>query len=172
MKIRIKNIIFNFFAIVTVIAVGFIGFNLISGARGYAVTSPSMKDELNVGDIVFVRAVVFEDLKVGDVITVASSDSQSYFTHRVVGIDADKRTVTTRGDANTADDPMPTDAERIVGRMWYSVPLLGFIPIALSTAANRYTGLVIIALVSAALVIINTVLPKILSKKKRGDNDE
>ena len=67
---KIRNILFNILAIVTVIAVVFVGFNLISGAKGYAVSSPSMKDTLNVGDIVFVKPVAFEELQVGDVVTV------------------------------------------------------------------------------------------------------
>ena len=41
--------------IVTVIAVAFVGFNVISGAKGYAVTSDSMKDIINIGDIVTIR---------------------------------------------------------------------------------------------------------------------
>ena len=169
MKIKLKNVLFNIFAIVTVLAVAFVGFNLISGAKGYAVTSPSMKDTLNVGDIVFVKDVSFEDLQVGDVVTVASSDGKSFFTHRVVGIDRDKKTITTRGDANGADDPMPTEADRIVGRMWYSVPLLGY-PAVLMKSGTAV--LILGVVVAAALVGINSVLPKVLSKKKRGDSDE
>ena len=172
MKIKLKNILFNVFAIVTVLAVAFVGFNLISGAKGYAVTSPSMKDTLNVGDIVFVRSVTFDELKVGDVVTVASSDEKSFFTHRVVGIDNDEKTITTRGDANGADDPMPTEADRIVGKMWYSVPLLGYPAVLLGKALTGRTVLILGVVLAAALVGINSVLPKLLSKKKRGDSDE
>lgn len=172
MKINFKNVLFNILAIVTVIAVGFVGFNLLSGAKGYAVTSPSMKDTLNVGDVVFVKPVEFDNLQVGDIVTVASSDKGKFFTHRVVDINKTERTITTRGDANGADDPMPTEAERIVGKVWYSVPLLGFFAFIPGLGTSRYTGLIIIALVAVVLVCVNSVLPKILSKKKRGDNDE
>lgn len=172
MKIKVKNVLFNILAIVTVLAVVFVGFNFISGARGYAVTSPSMEDTLSVGDIVFVKPVAFEELQVGDVVTVASSDSKDFFTHRVVEIDRDAGTVTTRGDANNADDPMPTEAERIVGRMWYSVPILGYPAVLLNNAFSGKTILIVGVVIAAALVGINTVLPKIISKKKRGDSDE
>lgn len=172
MKIKFKNVLFNIFAIITVLAVAFVGFNLISGAKGYAVTSPSMKDTLNVGDIVFVRDVSFEDLQVGDVVTVVASDEKSFFTHRIVGIDKDKKTITTRGDANGADDPMPTDAERIVGRMWYSVPLLGYLTMVLNFSMSHDKWLIVHVMIAVVLVLVNIVLPKILKKKKRGDSDE
>ncbi len=169
---KIRNILFNILAIVTVLAVAFVGFNLISGAKGYAVTSPSMKDTLDVGDIVFVKPVAFDELQVGDVITVTSSDGKSFFTHRVVEININDRTVTTRGDANGADDPMPTEADRIVGRMWYSVPLLGYLTMALNFSMSRDIWLIVGVLIAVVLILVNTVLPKILSKKKRGDSDE
>lgn len=72
----------------------------------------------------------FAELDVGDVVTVGSNELDEYFTHRIVAIDRDNQTVTTRGDNNPEDDPMPTPAERIVGKMWYSVPLLGYFSIA------------------------------------------
>lgn len=169
MKIKLKNVLFNILVIVTVLAVGFVGFNLISGAKGYAVTSPSMKDTLNVGDVVFVKPVSFDDLQVGDIITVTSSDNGKFFTHRVVDINKADRTVTTRGDANGADDPFPTEEERIVGRVWYSVPLLGFITIGFSLV-SRSAGLLILAAVAVVLVILNSILTK--SKKRRGESDE
>ena len=171
MKIRIRNVLFNFFAIVTVVAVLFIGINLVSGAKGYAVTSNSMADTLERGDIVFVRNISFDELKPGDVVTVKSTGGKYHFTHRVVEIDKEKRTITTRGDANNSDDPMPSEEERIVGKMWYKVPLLGYLSIFFLNF-SRTAGLIALASVAVALVAINTVAIKIKSKKKRGDSDE
>ena len=169
MKIKFKNVLFNILAIVTVIAVVFVGFNLLSGAKGYAVTSPSMKDTLNVGDVVFVKTVDFDSLQVGDIVTVASSDKGKFFTHRVVEINKTDRTITTRGDANGVDDPMPTEAERIVGKVWYSVPFLGFITIGFSFVSGS-VGLLILAGIAVVLVTVNCILTK--SKKRRGESDE
>lgn len=157
--------------IVTVIAVAFVGFNVISGAKGYAVTSDSMKDTINIGDIVFVKPVSFEELEVGDIITVTSTGERFNFTHRIVGIDRQARTVTTRGDANNSDDPMPTEAERIVGRVWYSVPLLGYLAISFSDDL-RTTTIIILAFGAVGTVLGNTLLTKYDSKRKRGDSDE
>lgn len=171
MKLRLGNVLFIMLVIVTVISVAFVGFNLFSGAKGYAVTSDSMKDTINIGDVVFVKPVSFEDLEVGDIITVTSTGEKFNFTHRIVGIDRQARTVTTRGDANTSDDPMPTEAERIVGKVWYSVPLLGFIAIAF-TGGSGSVPIIILTLVAVTLVAVNTIITKKKSQRKRGDNDE
>ncbi len=171
MKIRIRNVLFNFLAIVTVIAVAFIGVNLIAGAKGYAVTSNSMAGTLERGDVVFVRQISFDELEPGDVVTVRSTGDKFHFTHRVVEIDKEKRTITTRGDANNSDDPMPTQAERIVGKMWYKVPLLGYLSIFFLNF-SKAAGLIALAIVAVSLVVINTVIIKVKSKKKRGDSDE
>ena len=170
MKIRIRNVLFNFLAILTVISVIFVGFNLVSGAKGYAVTSNSMADTLKRGDVVFVKPVTFDELQVGDVVTVESADGKFHFTHRIVEINKAEGTVSTRGDANDSDDPMPTDGEKIVGKMWYKVPLLGYLSV-LFLNFSRTTGLIILASVAVILVVANTVFSKIKTKK-RGDSDE
>ena len=171
MKLKLGNVLFIMLVIVTVISVAFVGFNVFSGARGYAVTSDSMKDTINPGDVVFVKPVNFNDLEVGDVITVTSTGERFNFTHRIVSIDRQTRTVMTRGDANPSEDPMPTEAERIVGKVWYSVPLLGYIAIAFSGGLSS-TVLIILALVAVSLVAVNTILIKKKNQRKRGDSDE
>ena len=165
-KIKIGNVLFNILTIVTVLAVGFIVFNMATGTKGYAVTSDSMSKTLEIGDAVFSRKVSFEDLKVGDIITVKVGKS-GYFTHRIVEIDKASETVTTRGDANAANDPMSTPKENIVGKMWYSVPLIGYFSILLSKIPGT-AMLIALVLIAAVLVAVNTVL----TKKKRGDNNE
>ncbi len=167
MKLKLKNVLFNILAIVTLLSIAFVGFNVFSGAKGYAVTSDSMKPTLNRGDIVFVKKASFDEVNVGDIVTVSSSDGERFFTHRVVEKNNTERTLTTCGDANSANDPMPAEEERIVGKMWYSLPLLGFVTIAFS-GVSQMTGIIILATVAVALVIINTVI----IKKKRGDTDE
>lgn len=166
-KIKVKNVLFNILAIITAVAVLFVGFNLLTSTKGYAVTSDSMADTLNRGDVVFSRKTEFESLKVGDVITVRVGQS-GFFTHRIVDIDTENKTVTTRGDANTANDPMSTEADRIVGKMIYSVPLLGFVSIF--TSGNSTLILIILIITAAVLIAVNTILSK--TKKTRGDNNE
>ena len=170
-KLKLGNILFNFLAIITVISVGFVAFNFLSGAKGYAVTSQSMAKTLERGDVVFSREAEFDELKIGDVVTVGSADGKEYFTHRIVDIDRENKTVSTKGDNNPDRDPMDTPADRIVGRMWYSVPLLGFITITFGSLSQT-KGLIILAAVAIALIAINIILTKTKAKKNGGDSDE
>jgi len=167
-NIKVRNVFFNILAIVTVIAVAFVAFNLVTGTKGYAVTSNSMADKLVRGDAVFSRSVSFEELKVGDIITVRVGDA-GYFTHRVVKIDSENRAVTTKGDANNSDDPMETKESDIVGKMRYSFPFIGYFSIIFSGAAGMKI-IIILAVVAVVLIALNSILSK--NKKTRGDSNE
>ncbi|MBP9989305.1 MAG: signal peptidase I, partial [Ruminococcus sp.] len=154
--------------IITVAAVGFSLFNIFSGAKGYSVTSDSMKPYLNRGDVVFSKHVDFNSLRVGDVVTASVDNSKGYFTHRIVDIDKEKKTISTKGDNNLSVDPMDTGAEKIVGKMWYSVPLLGYFSIFLS-GNSLITGLIILVIIAVVLIGLNIIFEK---KKSRGDINE
>ena len=73
-KPKVGNVLFTILAIITVISVGFVAFNLLSGAKGYAVTSDSMAETLHRGDLVFSKKAEFAELDVGDVVTVGSKE--------------------------------------------------------------------------------------------------
>lgn len=167
-KIKVRNVLYNILAVFTVIAVSFVLFNLASGAKGYAVTSNSMADKLVRGDVVFSRSVSFDEIKEGDIITVRVGNA-GFFTHRVIEINHDKKTVITKGDANDANDPMETNSNDIVGKMWYSVPFLGYFSILFAGAAGM-KAIIILVIIALLLIAMNTALTKI--KKTRGDNNE
>lgn len=170
-KPKVGNVLFNILAIITVISVGFVAFNIFSGVKGYAVTSDSMAETLHRGDLVFSRKAEFAELDVGDVVTVGSKEIDEYFTHRIVAIDRENQTITTKGDNNPENDPMPTSADRIVGKMWYSVPLLGYISIAFG-GVSQTKGLIILAIIAVALIALNMILTHMKNKKNGGGSDE
>jgi signal peptidase I len=125
------------------------------GAVPLTVLSGSMEPGLSPGDVVVVRPVAAEDVRVGDVVTFQPvSDDPSLVTHRVVGVGmsgAGESTFTTRGDANGADDE-PIVADQVMGRVAYSVPLVGHVtnaswgPTAVTVAAA--------ALITYALLVL------------------
>ena len=157
-KIKIRNVLFNILAIVTVIAVAVIAVCVFTGTKGYAVTSDSMADKYVRGDAVFSKPVDFDDLKIGDIVTVKVGNS-GYFTHRIVDIDKNARTVTTKGDANTSDDPMPSDEKSIVGRVWFSIPFIGYLSIVFMGKSSVYL-LIVLVLIAAGFIAANTILQK------------
>lgn len=80
------------------------GFSLIMFKTG------SMEPTIPAGSVALVQEIPASDVNVRDVVTVDRHDALP-ITHRVTSItdasSADQRTITMRGDANSADDPLP-----------------------------------------------------------------
>ena len=168
MKIRPLNVLFNILAIITLIAVVFVAFNIFSGAKGYAVITDSMAPEINRGDVVFVKQTDFGSLNQGDIVTVAFPDGSGYFTHRIIAIDYESQIIRTKGDANQSRDPQPSSGEQIVGKLWYSVPLLGYFSIAFSNLGAVKIS-VILAVAAIVLISLSAAASKLKKAKTRGD---
>ncbi len=103
------------------------------GYRYYTVLTPSMEPTYKVGDLVFVKLTHAEDISIGDVITFnPSSETDAYLTHRVTtkyenyqgsGVTCFK----TKGDANKDEDGFTIDEARVIGKVAFSIPKLGYI---------------------------------------------
>ncbi len=165
MKIKPLNILFNMLVIFTAAVVVFIGVNVFSGAKGYSVVTNSMSPTLKRGDLVFVRQTNLEELSEGDIVTVQFPDGSGYFTHKIVKIDYLSGTVTTKGEANLENDPQPSGVEQIVGKVWYSVPLLGYISIGI----GHIDMIKISVVLAVVLVVLIAAVLLIKHFRKRGD---
>ena len=105
----------------------------IFGYRYYTVLTPSMEPNYSVGDIVFVSLGEKDKIDVGDVITFnPSKDSTAYLTHRVTkkienyentGVTCYK----TKGDANKDEDSFLIESGRVIGKVKFSVPKIGYV---------------------------------------------
>ncbi len=104
-----------------------------------AVTSGSMWPALHKGDLVFLRGVDPEDIEVGDIIAFESDEG--FAIHRVVSIDAARRRLQTRGDANAVPDD-PVAFEHVLGRVTtivgrpVRIPYLGNIPMIVRATSD------------------------------------
>lgn len=134
--------------------------NLI-GYKSMAVISGSMEPNIPVGSIVYAKKADFEDFKVGDVVSYRISES-SMVTHRVEEIDNDARTLTTKGDANETVDGSPVEENQIVGKVAFSVPLIGFISIYIKTPLGIAVGCAVIFV----LILLNFI-PDLLTKEEK-----
>ena len=103
----------------------------------------------------------FEDLKVNDVVTYSLSDS-TLVTHRVIDIDNDSQLIKTKGDANDVDDGEPISFNRIVGKLVFSVPLLGYLSIYMKTPL----GIAILCAIIFVLILLNF-LPGIFENEEK-----
>lgn len=144
---------------------------VLLGCKSMAVISGSMEPEIPVGSIVIVKEVEPEELEPGDVISYTLTGS-TMVTHRILAIDEEKQTVTTKGDANEAEDGNPVSYDRIVGREIFHVPYLGYLSMYIKTPLGIAGGCVVLMI----LIILNF-LPSALEpeekkrqEKKRQEN--
>jgi signal peptidase I len=138
----------------------------VAGATPLTVLTQSMEPLYPPGTLLFVRPVKQADIKIGDVLTYQiQSGRPAVISHRVIAINnpADgTRTFILKGDNNSDADPAAVIPAQIKGRLWYSVPMLGWVS-NLVNGANRswivdvlaaglfaYAGYMIIAGIVAA----------------------
>lgn len=98
------------------------------GYGGAVVLSGSMEPAIMTGDMIIVK--VEESYADGDVVVYQTG--KMLVVHRIVA--SDETTVTTRGDANNANDT-PIDRSQIKGKVIYKIPYIGTLVRLLKTPA-------------------------------------
>jgi signal peptidase I len=96
----------------------------LGGLRPVVVLSGSMSPSIPAGSLALARSAPAEELRVGDVVTVAAGDRQ--VTHRIVSVTHHDGSATLRlqGDANRSPDEQPYDV-RSAPRVVAAVPGAG-----------------------------------------------
>ncbi len=124
------------------------------GYRPLIVRSGSMVPALRIGDVVLVEEITVRELRVGDIATLHDPNSSAdTITHRVrlVATDGTQVVLTTRGDANVADETFTMASDAIVGRVVHRLPGLGS---ALAWTAGTWSRQAAGALAAAVLVVV------------------
>ena len=161
---KIGQIIFNGIAILVVLlAIFFVGSRIL-GYKPYTVLSSSMNPTYKVGDLVYAKKVKFSEVKVGDAL-VFKTNGQTTVTHRVVKINKEDKSFTTRGDANNIEDGNPVYYTNIIGVVKFSIPKLGYLSILVMKV-----GIIPIITVTVAIILCFEVAKKILILKKESEN--
>jgi signal peptidase len=112
------------------LAVAVIGVPFATGSVPLSVLTGSMTPAYPPGTLVIVRPVEPADIRIGDPITYQIQPGRpELVTHRVVAISSSNgdRSYTTQGDSNDLADASPVVPDQVMGRVWYSVPYLGYI---------------------------------------------
>ena len=117
--VKVVTRICNILSILIVLAVVAVGAAMIvpkiMGNDIYAVMSGSMEPYYHVGSVVIVdKHVEPEEVQIGDPITFHLGNG-SVATHRVIDIDPEARTFSTKGDANEDPDMAPVSFDNLVG---------------------------------------------------------
>lgn len=138
----------------------------INGYKLYVVDSGSMTPTLKVGTLIVVKESQDTEINIGDIITYHGADT-SVVTHRVLEIDTENGTwFITKGDANETEDPMPVESNKLIGKVTFSIPYVGFI-LQLVRSKFGIIGIIILVLIA---IITQYIKPK--NDQKQNTNDE
>ncbi len=137
----------------------------LMGCRNMAVLSGSMEPKIGVGALVVAKEWSPEKLKVGDVITYSLA-GDTLVTHRIIELNTEAGSVLTKGDANDIPDGAPVPYDRIVGKVLFSVPLLGYLTMYIKTPI----GIAGICGLLMVMIVLNF-LPEVLAKEPEREKE-
>lgn len=149
--------------LVVIFAIFLMGSRLV-GLQVFTVVSGSMEPTYSVGDLIYVKSVDPDSVKVGDPITFVLNEDLVVATHRVVDIDSAEREFTTKGDANTSTDANPVHFNNLIGVPVFSIPYLGYVSAYIQSPPGMY-----IAIGFGALLLVMVFLPDMLTKKSKAN---
>lgn len=144
-----RGIMHGLCAVLLVLACG-LGIPKLFGVHEFNVLTGSMSPAYPVGALVFSVPTDPESIQPGDVASCVINDNLDVVTHRVVSNNHEDRTITTKGDANNAEDG-PHLYENVVGVVKLSIPVAGGV-------IAWFTGSVTGRIVGISLVIVIVVL--------------
>lgn len=119
-----------------------------------------------VGDLIYVKEVDPDTIKVGDVITFLVNEDLVVGTHRVVRVDAENQRFYTKGDANDVEDGEPVHFNNVIGVPQFSIPKLGYVSDFIQNPPGMY-----ITIGVGAILILAVFLPDLIGKKKKEEDD-
>ncbi|MHA6694235.1 signal peptidase I [Homoserinimonas sp. A520] len=125
----------------------------VTGSTPMTVLTGSMEPTYPPGTLVIVKPIDAQDIRIGDPITYQiKSGETAVVTHRVISISHltnGERSFTTKGDANGAADAVPVQPVQLKGKVWYSVPWIGYV----NNLFNGQSRALIIPAIAIALFI-------------------
>ena len=137
----------------------------VFGYQPYMVVSASMKQVFPVGSLIFVTDAAPEDIKVGDPITFTSGTLT--ITHRVVAIDNEQRTFTTKGDNNRSTELISFD--NLQGKaLNFAVPYMGYFAAWFITTQGRIITLTVLS----CLLLLSVVIGKMAELENEEETAE
>ena len=133
----IGDLLFTVITIVfAILAVFFVIIKLLDWSL-LTIDSPSMAPKYPTNSLIIVRKIEPENIQEGDVIAFVLNEDGFIATHRVVAVNKENKTFTTKGDANSSIDVAPVQWENIVGKVVFGIPWLGKPMRSLTAEKNR-----------------------------------
>jgi signal peptidase I len=117
------------------------------------VLTASMRPSFSPGDAVVTRGVDPHSLRVGDIAVFVPPGESAPYAHRItsIGSDSGQVVITTRGDANSADDPWHVTLSGPVAKVVTVVPVVGRPMVWLHQRWSRALAIALLGLSMTAL---------------------
>ena len=97
---------------------------IIGNIHPVVVLTGSMEPTYKVGSIIYYKAVDYDSLKKGDIITFIDK-KQNTVSHRIVRIEKDE--IEVKGDANNTSDLDRVNKKNVLGKtLSFSIPIIGY----------------------------------------------
>lgn len=164
---KVWNIASTTLVVLMVLCAVFLMGSRVLGYQVYTVLSGSMEPTYSPGDLLYVKKVDANKIRVGDPITFVMNENLVVATHRVVRVDAEKKQFYTKGDANEIEDQDPVHFNNVIGVPKFAIPKLGYVSDYVQNPPGMYVTLIV-----GALLIILVFLPDFLPKKKEAGEEE
>jgi len=127
-KKKISALFTALIVFVSIVSLSIVYAPRIFGCQVYSIDTGSMTPTIPQGSLIYVKPYTnFEDYSVNDIVTFSDLTRETFFTHRIVEIDSATHSFVTKGDANNDVDPSPTESIYAVGKVQFSVPVLGYV---------------------------------------------
>lgn len=151
--------------LVVLLAIALVGVRLV-GLKPYVVLSGSMEPSYHVGSLIYVQAVDYKQLQVGDPITYMLNE-HTVVTHRIVEVlvdaeDPDTIRYFTKGDANDTPDGTSVHYRNIIGTPVFSIPYLGYVSDYIQKPPGLY-----VAVAACSVLILLVFLPDIFEGDRK-----
>lgn len=163
-----KKLILKTISSIIVIIIALLAFLLVGikifGFQIYTVLSGSMEPNYHVGSLVYTKKVEQKELKKDDVITFYLSGN-TIATHRIEEIVKEDGEIyyRTKGDANETSDAKLTSFDKVIGKVVFTVPLLGY----LSVFVQQPVGRVVSIGLGIVLIVVVFAIDSLTSDKKK-----
>ena len=168
-----NTVVIALMVLVMIIAMLLVGVRLF-GIQPFVVISGSMEPTYHVGSLVYVREVDVSELVEGDVITFTIGGT-AVATHRIIEVIEDEKDPTmrcfrTKGDANDDPDGNLVLPREIIGKVSFSIPLLGYVAEYVQQPPGRYVALGACMVLLVAIFMFDLV--KAVLAVLRGEGEE
>lgn len=144
----------------------------VAGATPLTVLTSSMEPLYPPGTLIYVLPVKAAEIRLGDVITYQiQSGKPAVISHRVIAINSPadgKRSFILKGDNNSDPDQAAVLPVQVRGRLWYSVPLLGWVNSALNGSKRSWivSAIAVALFAYAGYMIISGIVAASRKRKK------